>query len=757
MERMEGDLEPGSRTVEVTRGSIGTATTSQDRPELSHSVTCRPTGPKDRGRRTAPHSGPPGARRVPNSKRGAGGSIPPRPPSPAQRKAAPASGDQPARRVPPSEPSSLRTKLRGDPWLTRHHPIQTYGVIGNNRTAILVSPEGSIDWAPFPQFDSPPIFFGLLDAGRGGLFALRPSDPIQEDRWSYQAGTNVLTRRVRTRDGGEARFVDFCPETEADLLLISEVHRRVCVTRGTVGIEVRYAPRFDYGRQPTELRRTPHGLLASGTSEIVTLSTDRRLGIDLRHRGAFGRFSLRAGEEEWFVLSQGADRVHPVRAFDPDRRLHQTLGYWRSWSKASTYAGRWRGPVERSALTLRLLTFRPTGAMVAAPTTSLPERLGGPRNWDYRFTWIRDTALALRAFFRLGYSREAVRFIYWLLSILDRDRSRLKIFYSVDGRPPPPERILRGLAGYRRSRPVRVGNAAHDQSQHDAAANIVSIVELLEQNGEIVSADLWKQVRRILQRAAQEWSSPDNGIWEIRGRPRHYVYSKAAAWSALVRGADLGERLRFDGPFDEWRRQARAIREDVLEHGRIADGSGSLAWYYGSAGPDASLFRLAELGFLAPDDPIMKVTARRIEADLAQGPFVYRYHGDGGPLRKEGFFLACSFWRIEYLTRAGDLGRARKLLEGILEHAGTLGLFAEEIGPTGDHLGNYPQALTHLALVSAVTELDTALTSGRGSVRSQVVRGALSRKGQGPLPEVKGETIASGSRAVRAGDRARRR
>jgi alpha,alpha-trehalase len=632
----------------------------------------------------------------------------------------------------PKGPSLPRKQQATSPQRTRYWPIQSYGVIGNNRTALLVSPEGSIDWAPFPQFDSMPVFFGLLDSRRGGAFALRPTDPIVEARSAYRAGTNVLARRFRTRNGGEVRFVDFCPESDSDALLMSEIHRQVSVTRGTVGIEVIYAPRFDYGRHATELQPTRHGVFASDRKEVATLSTHQKLKIDPSRRGAFARFSMRTGEKECFVFCHGADAVHPVEAFESSRRLAQTTRYWRSWSALSTYRGRWRSAVHRSALVLRLMAYRPTGAMVAAPTTSLPEWIGGERNWDYRFAWIRDTALALRAFSRLGYSREATRFTYWLLSALEHDGSRLRVFYTVDGRPPPVERVLHRLAGYRNSRPVRIGNAAHDQSQHDVFQGIVTIVELLERHGEIVPADLWTQVRKIVQRAADTWRRADNGIWEIRKPLRHYVYSKATSWSALTRGADLGERLGFDGPFDEWRQQASEIREDVLTRGLTSDGA-SLGWHYGSIGPDASLLRLVELGFLGPGDPLMRSTARRIESDLAHGPFLYRYLENDGHPPNEGFFLACSFWRIEYLTVAGELSRARKLLEGILDHAGPHGLFAEEIAPDGNHLGNFPQALSHLALISAATALDMALDSAAGSVRPEFIRGAPASPTETPL------------------------
>jgi glucoamylase len=597
-----------------------------------------------------------------------------------------------------------------DLWTARPFPIQNYGVIGNNRTAVLVSPDGSIDWAPFPQFNSAPVFLALLDPRRGGFFSIRPADRDFTHQAAYKPGTNVLVHRFRTRHGGELELTDFCPEVDSDRILMSEVHRFASVKGRPVEVDVRFAPRFDYGRLVPEIHATEQGIWAGAGGQTATLSTLRPLSIDPRGPGAFGRFTLQSGDEEYFVFSAGSDVVTPLPAYRSAQRLRQTVKYWRTWTAQSNYRGRWRGAVERSALVLKLLFYRPTGAMVAAPTTSLPERLGGIRNWDYRFTWVRDTAFAIRSLFRLGYTEEASEFVYWLLSILERDTSGVRIFYSVDGGPTPPEQMIEELAGYRNSRPVRIGNAAHEQDQHDIFGNIVAVVDLLERNGGIISADLWRQVRSIVQRAANEWREPDNGIWEVRMPRQHYVYSKAMCWMALTRGADLGERLGFVGPFEEWRKQAQEIRKDVIDHGRTPDGK-SLAWYYGSVGPDASLLRLAQIGFLAADDPLMIGTVHRIESELAEGPLLYRYLLNDGLPPGEGFFLACSFWRVEYHTLRGSLDLARKLLHGLLNRVGPLGLFGEEIDPSGDHLGNYPQALTHLALLSATTALDAALNS----------------------------------------------
>jgi alpha,alpha-trehalase len=637
---------------------------------------------------------------------------------------APADADPP----PPDEvsegPGSLQP--RPDRWKPAYFPISEHGVIGNNRTAVLLGPDGSILWAAFPKFDSPTVFAGLLDAGRGGFFAIRPKGGISRHRMEYLRGTNILEHRFVTESAAEVRLLDFCPEQDNDHILMSEIHRRVSVHKAPATVEILFAPRFAYGREIPKFDLADGGVLASAPSGSGSLSTRVPLQVDPAGPGVVGEVRLRPGTEEWFVFASGAQEVTPVTSFDSRHRLRQTTDYWRAWSARSTYRGKWRDPVQRSALLLKLLFYRPTGAMVAAPTTSLPTRFGGIRNWDYRFAWVRDTALAIRSLYDLGYFDEATDFVYWLFSRREADATHeLHPFYTVDGRSPPPEQEVPWLEGYERSKPVRIGNAAHDQFQHDILGNIIAIAELLDRQGGTVSVELWRDVRRIVQQAADVWKEPDNGIWEARAPPRHYVYSKVMCWVGLERGAALGKRLGYVGPYREWRRQAALLRKDILERGRTPDGR-SLAWYYGAPGPDGSLLRLAELGFLPADHPLMKRTVDRIEAELVHGPFLYRYLMDDGLPPGEGFFLPCSFWRIDYYVYRKDRATARRLFEELLGYAGPLGLFAEQIDDQARHLGNFPQGLTHLGLLSSA-----CLLSGSGFPRWPHLKGHRSDR---PLP-----------------------
>jgi GH15 family glucan-1,4-alpha-glucosidase len=606
--------------------------------------------------------------------------------------------------------SGTAARRAADPFPEGYHDLEDYGVIGNNRTAALVSREGSVDFAGFPRFDSPPTFLSLLDREKGGRFLLGAAGSGITTRLSYEPGTNVLEHTFHAPDGSEAVLLDFCPEVGSGHILMSEIHRRLSVLRGTFSFRLSFQPRFGYAREVPQFEVNRYGVLARSPAGSASLSTYRPLRVE--GNGVEGSFSLSAGQEEWFVFAHGSEVVTPLEAFQPAQRLESTLQYWRAWSGQATYHGRWRSAVERSSLLLKLLFYRPTGAMVAAPTTSMPEDPGGVRNWDYRFTWIRDTALAVRSLFRLGYEEEAVDFIYWLLTLLVRDRDQLRVLYDVEGRHPPPEIELTHLEGYRGSRPIRVGNAAHEQVQHDMFGNVLDVANLLEIHGGVVSVDLWRELRHLVNRVVGIWEQPDRGIWEVRGPPRHFVYSKAMCWVALDRAISLGSRLGMVADYETWERTREAIRQSVLTRGLTSDGK-AFAWYYGAEGVDASLLRLPVIGFIPAQDPRMEETVRRAEADLVRGPLVYRYKLDDGLPGTEGTFLPCAFWLVEYYTLRGELERARRLLEELLSRSGPLGLLPEEMTEDGHFLGNFPQAFSHLAFLLAATRLNDALERRR--------------------------------------------
>lgn len=601
--------------------------------------------------------------------------------------------------------------------------IEDYGVIGNMHTVALVSVRGSIDWLCLPHFDSPSVFGALLDDAKGGRFAICPADEGVTVKQLYWPDTNVLVTRFLSLDGvGEME--DFMPcggERQT-----TEIVRRVRVMRGAFAFDLVCAPAFDYARAAPQTSLLANGALFRGPGIALALSGQVPLAITPGGVGA--RFTLHEGEQTTFVLRRVDDATcarAPSEA-EANALFEGTVRFWRKWLAKSTYRGRWREQVNRSALMLKLLTFDPTGALVAAPTCSLPEELGGVRNWDYRYTWMRDAAFTLYAFLRIGFTEEAARFMDWLDARCHEARGYpLQIAYRIDGSPDLAESALDHLEGYRGSRPVHIGNAAHDQLQLDIYGELMDSVYLFNKYGMPISYDLWCQLRRMTDWLCENWQREDAGIWESRGPPRHFVYSKLMAWVAVDRALRLAEKRSLPADRSRWQRERDAIYTDILARGWNPS-LRSFVQSYGSAALDASNLIMPFVFFLSPVDPRMLDTIAAVmrpprEGGLLSDGLVYRYDrecaADGLP-GHEGTFNMCTFWLVEALTRAGRadramLDQARLLFERMLGYANHLGLYAEQTHATGEALGNYPQALTHLALISAAYNLDRALNDAR--------------------------------------------
>lgn len=590
-------------------------------------------------------------------------------------------------------------------------PLSAHGLIGDGFSAALVRVDGTIDWLCFPRFDSPSVFASILDEERGGHTAVTPLQRPFETLQHYDPHTNVLETLFRVPERGVLRITDLMPWSDDPRLSMHEVHRRIQCVEGEVELCATFDPRFDYGREEPRIDRAGEGVVALG-SRAERLAAVLGGGVAWESRpggGLQAKFTMRAGERRWMVLSWGSTGDDPVVAYRPFEHLRSTRRRWREWSSHLEYDGPWRHHVVRSALLLKLLIYAPSGAMVAAPTTSLPEWLGGSRNWDYRYTWSRDTAMAIRAANLLGFSHEARDFFHFVRDTLVEDVGELPVMYAVDGKPVQEETILTHLRGFQNSGPVRIGNEARGQLQLDTTGELIDAAYLYEHIGGSLTLRAWRKLRTLIHQAGQSWQQKDHGIWEPRGVMRHNVHSKLLSWVALERGARLAPLF---GDLDlgrRWSAEAGTIRTEILERG-VDKCRSHFTAAYDHDHVDSSLLLLPVHGLLEASDPRVLQTINRVRQELGTGPFLHRYRAEDGLEGEEGSFLLCGFWLAEALAMAGRIEEAQEVFLAHADASNHLGLLAEEIDPTsGVLLGNFPQAFSHLGLINAAVRIDRAL------------------------------------------------
>src|ERR1700722_2565008 len=592
--------------------------------------------------------------------------------------------------------------------------IENYGVIGNMQSIGLVGMNGSIDFLSYPNFDSPTIFAALLDDQKGGRFEIRPQLSNARVRQMYLPDTNILITRFLAEEG-VSEITDYMP-IDSDGGEPNEIVRKVAVIRGDVRFQMRCQPRFSYATSGHRLELSE----ASATfypfsSDCPPMSLYSTVALTQQTDDVTADFSLKAGQTATFLLG-------PVRAGGEqpemellDQRFRDTAQFWKAWISKSRYKGRWREMVHRSALLLKLLISRKHGSLIAAPTFSLPESIGGVRNWDYRFTWLRDATFTLYALIRLGFVDETEAVTEWLKDRLSDDAQRgpLQVMYGVDGRRDLEEISLDHLSGYENSRPVRIGNGAYQQLQLDIYGEMMDSIYLANKYGKPVSHRGWQEVQRLLEWLRNNWRRPDEGIWEVRGGPREFLHSRVMCWVAYDRALRLASKRSLSGPLDVWQQTRDEIRNDVFTNFWSEDLK-SFVQAKGTNKVDAAAMLMPMMRFISPVDPMWLSTMKAIEEQLIEDTLVRRYQvestqGDELP-GSEGSFTPCSFWYVECLARAGELEKAQLLFEKLLGYANHLGLYSEELGADGRHLGNFPQAFTHLALISAASYLDRALS-----------------------------------------------
>ena len=633
--------------------------------------------------------------------------------------------------------------------LRTYQPIDSYGVIGDCHSVVLVAPDGSVDWGCLPDFDSPAVFCRLLDAEHGGYFQIAPSDNSVIGKQRYLRDSNVLQTRFSCNTG-EILLTDFMPVETLSAWQFRELNNNTWTREdGSCHSLVRIVE-CTYGELPITMRLKVSPDYATASSKIRLLSDNIGAVISGGHQhiglGIIGAYrlptfaiaqyqqegephpflevqvTLQEGERLLFALGVGrteraarrlAETELHLRNFDWE--LAHTLHWWRTWLAGCSFKGAYESWVKRSALVLKMMTYAPTGAIVAAPTTSLPEELGGVRNWDYRYTWLRDATFTLYALNVLGFTEEAHAFTHWLRRLSYSNGEDLQIMYGIRGERELVERELLHLSGYANSRPVRIGNGAASQRQLDVFGEVLDCIHLFrrqggfERYGEKLEGPLWSMLCLLIEHVCAHWQEPDSGIWEVRGGLRHFVYSKVMCWVALDRGIRAAEQLNLDANIERWRIVRDQLRIDILTHGYNPQ-IGAFTQSYDSTALDASNLLLPLVGFIAPDDPRMRSTVDCIIDQLTDANgFVYRYHAGDGLPGGEGTFTICTFWLVDNLAMQGRVDEARSLFERLLSYSGQLGLFSEEVGTNGmKALGNYPQAFTHIALINSAFNLKKA-------------------------------------------------
>jgi len=597
--------------------------------------------------------------------------------------------------------------------------IEDYGLIGNTHSAALVSRDGSIDWLCLPRFDSAAIFAALLGDESHGSWCICAKGEAARISRRYRPGTAILETRFET-DSGAATVIDFMPPPEDEF--VDEIIRLVRGDEGVIEMAMSVLFRFDYGRLVPWLERSVEGIVAIAGPDAVRLYTPIELvNKDWKTQAAF---TVHEGEYVPFVLTWYPSHRVPPAVRDAVALLRRVEQRWQEWSARNSYEGPWRAEVERSLITLKLLTYRPTGGIVAAPTTSLPEALGGVRNWDYRFCWIRDATLTLYALLTSGYQHEAIAWREWLLRAAAGSPKDLQIMYGLHGEQRLIELTLDWLPGFAGSRPVRIGNAAYSQLQLDVYGELVGSLHAARRFGIGASDAAWELQLVIIEHLERMWREPDEGIWEVRGPRRHFVHSKLIAWTAFDRMIASARMFGLKGPVDHWTKVRDAIHGDICANGFDAE-CNSFVQYYGATHVDAALLFIPIIGFLPPDDPRVVGTVAAIERELMQDGLVCRYRTRGevdGLPGGEGAFLACSFWLCDVYQLMGRTEDARGLFERLIGYANDLGLLAEEYDPrAGRQLGNFPQAFSHVSLIN------TAHALSAGSVGASEQRAAGER------------------------------
>ncbi|MDX1658766.1 MAG: glycoside hydrolase family 15 protein [Nitriliruptorales bacterium] len=599
------------------------------------------------------------------------------------------------------------------------HPLESYAIVGDTETVALVCATGAIDWLCMPRFDSPASFAALLGDDSNGTWRIHPSAEVTSTDRRYRDHTLILETDLGTDDGA-IRIIDFMPPRGTQRGDNPDLVRIVTGLEGRVEVEVDLVIRFDYGSIVPWVTRTDGGLHAVAGPDALTLTTP----VETRGEGMHTKATLTVeeGDEIPFVLTWHPSHQDPPEPVDPFQSLEDTQEWWEEWSERSTYDLDYAEEVEDSLLILKAMTYRPTGAIVAAPTTSLPEKIGGVRNWDYRYVWLRDATFALYAMMLGGYQQEAEAWRDWLLRAVAGDPSQLQIMYGIGGEHRLPEVELDWLSGYEDSTPVRVGNAASDQVQLDVYGEVIDALHLARQGGMEPTEQAWEMQLAWLDHLESAWKEPDNGIWEVRGDRAHFTYSKMMAWVAFDRAVKTVEESGLHGPVDTWRRQRDDLREQILEEG-YNDERGAFTMCYGNDHLDASLLLIPQVGLLDPEDERFVSTVETIGEELTDGGvLVHRYDADevdDGLPGGEGAFLLCSFWYADALGMIGREDEARRGFEQLLDHRNDVGLLPEEIDPdSGRFLGNFPQAFSHIGLINSAVNMSggegPAFRRGRG-------------------------------------------